>query len=124
MKDFKDKKTMVTIGGKPVLVHFNIPACRRVEQEQPGFNILNSKIPDFEIAPFLLRCGVAPEDAPWKDEAEFLKLYEDCKVEELSLVIEAYQNAVGFTNAIFQPTMEKIAKLIEEAKALDKKAKK
>lgn len=122
--EFNDKKTFVTIGGKKLTVNFNIPACRRIEQEKPGFSILNGSLPDFEITPFLLRNGIDPADAFWKDENEFLTLYEECNSDELSLVVEAYQNAVGFTNRIFHRTLGRIEKELERAKEESRKAKK
>jgi|GEM_PF-6687929 len=117
IKDFSDTKLSLKLGEDTYKLNFGIYTRRRIEEAHPRFEILNSDMPDFEIIPFLIQKAIEPEEQKWKDEKEFIALYETCKDEEnIKLVLLAYQNSVGFTNRQFEPLVQRLTKLLNESK--------
>lgn len=115
---FSETKFKIALGEKEYNVNFGIHARRRIEEAKPGFTVLGSDMPDFEIVPFLLQAGIAPAERLWKSEDEFLELYENCTDEEgLAKVAIAFQNCLGFTNRQFMPVITRVNELLEEAKS-------
>lgn len=120
-ESFSDTKLSLKLGEETYILRFGITTRRRIEEGQPGFNILSDKMPDFEIIPFLIQCAIEPEDKKWTTEKEFIELYEDCKDEEnLSKIPLAYQNAVGFTNQRFEPLISRLSAQLNESQASKK----
>ena len=120
---FSDTKVSLTLGGETYLLTFGLHTMRRIEEAQPDFSLLQGKMPAFEILPFLIKSAIAVPK--WTTEDEFIQFYDECTDEEnLSKVLLAYQNAVGFIDRRFTPVMEKVADMIEKMKEEDEKAKK
>ncbi|MET7253466.1 hypothetical protein [Dyadobacter fermentans] len=116
--DFSETKVQLTLGEHQYLVNFGIYARRRIEERHPNFNLLDHQLPDFEVVPFLIQCGIEPEDHKWKDEREFFELYEECRDEEaLAKIPLAFMNALGFINRQFIPVLERVSQTIPQAQA-------
>lgn len=116
-KGFSDTKTPITLGGVEYLVNFGILARRRIEEAHPGFTIVGSTMPDFEIIPFLIQKGVDPALRKWKKESDFIEMYEACTdTEGLQRIPLAYQNALGFTNQHFAPWLERASEMFNQIK--------
>jgi hypothetical protein len=120
-ESFSDTKLSLTLGGITYNLYFGIFTRRRIAEAQPDFDIFSSKMQDFEIIPFLIQCAIEPEDRKWKDEKEFIALYEACTDEEsLSKVPLAYQNSLGFTNRRFEPLIKRLADTVKESQKAEK----
>ncbi len=115
--EFSEISVKLTLGDNEYTVKFGIPARRRIEESCPGFNLLTDKMPDFEVVPFLITMGIPPADHKWKTEDEFIELFESCTdTEALSKIPLAFQNAMGFTNQLFLPVIERIQLTIKSDK--------
>ncbi|MCE6992103.1 hypothetical protein [Dyadobacter sp. CY323] len=116
LKTFSETKFKLKLGDKEHTVNFGVHARRRIEEKKPGFTIFGSDMPDFEVVPFLIQCGIAPESRNWESEDQFIEFYESCEdVEGLGKVALAFQNALGFTNRQFGPVIERLSEVVAEA---------
>ncbi|MCF2443654.1 hypothetical protein L0657_06775 [Dyadobacter sp. CY345] len=115
-KGFSETSVSLKLGEVDYQVNFGILARRRIEESHPGFNIIGTTMPDFEVIPFLIQNGIDPKLRQWKDEEEFLNLYENCKDENgLQLIPLAYQNALGFTNQRFDLWVQRATEMLNQA---------
>ncbi|MCE7071989.1 hypothetical protein LZG74_16860 [Dyadobacter sp. CY327] len=122
---FADTKLKLKLGESEVLVSFGIFARRRIEEKRPGFSVFEPNMAEFEVVPFLIQCGVEPENQMWSTEKEFIELYEDCTdFEALDKILLAYSNALGFTNQRFVPLITKLNEQVSEVKESLEKSKK
>lgn len=114
-KDFTDTKIKIKLGENDYLLKFGVLTRRRIEEKQPGFNLLSGEIPEFEIMPLLISSAIKEEDKNWHTEEEFLDMVDELPLDVQQKIISAYQNSVGFTSQTFLPVVEKVQALIKEA---------
>ena len=129
-ESFSETKVSLTLGGKAYLLNFGLHTMRRIEEAVPGFTILEPKIPFFEVVPLLIQKAIDPKDHGWKTEDEFIELYEAYLKEPesedvLNKIPLAFQNAMGFTNRLFNPVVDRLTNMArqmeEESKKQEKK---
>ncbi|MBO9614207.1 MAG: hypothetical protein J7619_15990 [Dyadobacter sp.] len=92
-------KFNIQLGDKLFTVSFGTSTFLRIKEERPdlpsSFDLLESIIP-IEAIPFLIHCGVKPEDRTWKNYAELLELYDECEdMEAISKVLPGYLAGSG-----------------------------
>lgn len=119
-ENFSDTKVSLTLGGETYLLTFGITTMRRIEEVHKNFSLLDGVLPPFEVLPFLIQSAIPDEKRKWKDEAEFIEIYDNCRDEEnLQKVLLAYQNAVGFIDRRFVPVVGRLTEAIAEMQKLD-----
>jgi hypothetical protein len=115
LDNFSETSVKLKLGDHEYTVRFGVFARRRIEEQHPGFDLTKTDLPEFEIILFLIQAGIEPEDRKWKDETEFIRLYEECAdVESLSKVPLAFMNAMGFTGRVFAPAVGRLFQTIQE----------
>lgn len=115
--NFSETSVKLKLGKHEYTVRFGILARRRIEEQHPGFDLIKTDLPEFEIILFLIQAGIEPEDRKWKDEAEFIRLFEACTDEAaLSKIPLAFMNAMGFTGRVFAPAVGRMFQTIQEIK--------
>ncbi|MBO9612547.1 MAG: hypothetical protein J7619_07625 [Dyadobacter sp.] len=115
LDNFSETSVKLTLGGHEYVVRFGITSRRRIEELHPGFDLTKTEMPEFEIILFLIQNGIEPEDRKWKNEAEFIRIFEECTdAETLSKVPLAFMNAMGFTGRVFAPAVGRLFQTIQE----------
>lgn len=119
---FSGTEVSLTLGGKAYTLKFGLHTMRRIQEQAPGFSIMDPKMPFFFVVPFLIQQAIDPAQHGWKSEDDFIALYEEYIKEPeaekvLNLIPLAFQNAMGFTDRLYEPVVNRLSQMADELEA-------
>ncbi|SDE82606.1 hypothetical protein SAMN04487996_107106 [Dyadobacter soli] len=111
-------KFNIELGGKLFTVFFGTLTFLRIKEERPelpsSFDLLES-IDPIEAIPFLIHCGVRPEDRAWNSYEELLELYDECEdTEAVAKVLPGYLAGSGSVLKKLTPALAAVEALSEK----------
>ncbi|QRQ99717.1 hypothetical protein [Dyadobacter sandarakinus] len=100
-------------------VSFGIAAFTRIKEDNAkvtsAFSVLE-EMDELQIIPYLICCGIRPEERSWSNYEDFLDLYDACEDQEaINKVIPGYISAMGVLGKKLTPALDVVQKMYAAA---------